>query len=58
MFRRVILENWQDSLPLIGFAIIAAVFLFITVRAALTRKEHCDRAARMPLDDDTTTNHD
>ena len=52
MFRRVVLENWQSILPVIGFVLIAGVFFFAVLKAILSGKERCDRAARLPLDDE------
>jgi cbb3-type cytochrome oxidase subunit 3 len=46
---------------LAGYAIIAlllflAVFVVVSLRVMFSRRSSMDRAARMPLDDDDTTN--
>jgi hypothetical protein len=54
MFHRVLLEDWHRSLPVIGFALTAAVFFSAIVRTMFTKKDRCDRLSHLPLDDDDT----
>ncbi len=52
MFRRVILESWQDLVPYIGFTLIAVAFLLILFRAIFMKPTDADRMAAMPLQDE------
>jgi hypothetical protein len=54
MFRRVLLEDWQEIAPIIAFALSFLVFLTALVRTMLTRRERCRELASMPLDDGQT----
>lgn len=56
MFRRVILENWHESIPYICFALIAGVFLIVVVRALLMSKDDVSHLASMPLRDGNEVN--
>jgi hypothetical protein len=51
MFRRVIIEDWHQYLPLIGFALTFAVFLVMLLRALLMRRERCHALAQLPLEE-------
>ena len=51
MFRRVIIEDWHQTLPMIGFALTFGVFLFMLLRALLMRREKCRALAALPLDE-------
>lgn len=54
MFRRVIIEDWHQYLPMIGFALTFAVFLAMLLRALLMRREKCHALAHLPLEDQPT----
>jgi len=51
MFRRVLLEDWQEVAPIIAFALSFLVFISALARTMLTRRERCNELAAMPLDD-------
>ena len=51
MFRRVIIEDWHQYLPMIGFALTFAVFLVMLLRALLMRREKCQTLAHLPLEE-------
>ena len=51
MFRRILVENWQTSLTIVSFAIIALVFLAVLIRAWRATQQEIARVARMPLED-------
>ncbi|RBP46463.1 hypothetical protein DES53_102854 [Roseimicrobium gellanilyticum] len=51
MFRRVIIEDWHQYLPLIGFVLTLAVFLVMLLRALLMRRERCQALAQLPLEE-------
>ena len=55
MFRRVIIEDWVVSAPLISFAIIGVVFIIVTIRAIRMSKSTRDRLSSLPLEDHTKT---
>ena len=55
MFHRVLLEEWHHSLPVIGFALTAAVFFSAIIRAMITKKNQCDHLSHLPLDDDASS---
>lgn len=51
MFYRVAYENWHDVVPFVAFGVTALVFLTMSVRALLLRKEKAERMSHLPLDD-------
>ncbi|MEO5715336.1 MAG: hypothetical protein ABIT37_17795 [Luteolibacter sp.] len=53
MFRRVIIEDWVVSAPLISFAIIGLVFIVVTIRALRMSKDKRDHLSSLPLEDHT-----
>jgi len=53
MFRRVIIEDWVVSAPLISFAIIGLVFIVVTIRALRMSKTTRDHLSSLPLEDHT-----
>lgn len=55
MFRRVIIDEWVTSAPLISFAIIGLVFIVVTIRAIRMSKETRDHLSSLPLQDHTKT---
>lgn len=54
MFRRVVIESWHDWAPCAAFAITFFVFLAVSIRALLMRKDRVDHISRLPLDDGGT----
>ena len=57
MFRRVILENWHESVPYICFALIAGVFAIVVLRALLMSKTDVNHLASLPLRENDELNH-
>ncbi|MEO7097767.1 MAG: hypothetical protein ABI162_00270 [Luteolibacter sp.] len=55
MFRRVIIEDWVVSAPLISFALIGLVFIAVTIRAIRMSKATQDHLSSLPLEDHTKT---
>ena len=53
MFRRVIIDEWVTSAPLISFAIIGIVFIVVTIRALRMSKDTRDHLSSLPLKDHT-----
>ena len=53
MFRRVIIDEWVTSAPLISFAIIGIVFIVVTIRALRMSKDTRDHLSSLPLEDHT-----
>lgn len=53
MFRRVVIEDWVVSAPLISFAIIGLVFIVVTIRALRMSKDTRDHLSSLPLEDYT-----
>ena len=51
MFTRVAYESWHDVVPFIAFGFTAVVFLTMSVRGFLLRKEKADHMSHLPLDD-------
>ncbi len=51
MFRRVIIDEWVTTAPLISFAIIGLVFIIVTIRAVRMSKATRDHLASLPLED-------
>lgn len=51
MFKRVIVEDWAHSLPVVAFFIFFAVFVFVSIRALRMEKSERSRLASLPLDD-------
>lgn len=56
MFKRVILEDWQNLIPVIAFGFAFAVFIVLSLCAILMKREKADHLARLPLDKDQPTN--
>ncbi|MEM9017136.1 MAG: hypothetical protein AAGC68_08975 [Verrucomicrobiota bacterium] len=50
MFRRVILEQWQDFVPYLCFALIAGAFAIIVWRALRMKKPEIDHLSKLPLE--------
>lgn len=51
MFNRVAYESWHDIVPFIAFSFTALVFLTMSVRALLLRKDKADQMSQLPLED-------
>lgn len=51
MFNRVSYESWHDVVPFIAFGVTVFVFLVMTVRGILLRKDKADHMSHLPLDD-------
>ncbi len=50
MFKRILVEDWAQIIPVISFCIFFSVFVLVTVRALRLRKSDRERLAAMPLD--------
>jgi hypothetical protein len=55
MFKRVLVEDWAQIIPIIAFFIFFIVFLAVTVRAMWMKESERDRLASMPLEDNSKT---
>jgi FtsH-binding integral membrane protein len=51
MFNRVAYENWHNVVPFIAFGTTALVFLTMSIRALLLRKDKAEKMSHLPLDD-------
>lgn len=51
MFKRVIVEDWANIVPMIAFGILFVVFLATSLRAIRLRPEERKRMAELPLSD-------
>jgi hypothetical protein len=51
MFKRVILEEWANLVPMVAFGVLFTVFLFTTLWALRLRPEERKRMADLPLQD-------
>lgn len=54
-FKRVTIEQWQQILPYIGFALTFAIFAFFLWRAVRLDKKSAERMANLPIDQSETT---
>ncbi len=54
MFKRILVEDWAQIIPVISFFIFAAVFLVVTIRAIRLRKPERERLASLPLENEST----
>ena len=50
MFRRVILEDWQNTATMIALGLTFAVFVIATIFALVMKKDHASRMANLPLE--------
>ncbi|MEO0795632.1 MAG: cbb3-type cytochrome c oxidase subunit 3 [Verrucomicrobiota bacterium] len=57
MFKRIIYDNWTDIVPILSFWLTFGVFIGITIRALLFKKDYVNHMGSMPLEDDPN-NHD
>lgn len=53
MFRRIIVEDWERTLSLLGWALCGLVFLVTTVRALRMPRESVQRLENLPLENET-----
>ncbi len=53
MFKRIILEDWANIVPMIAFGILFLVFLATTLRAIRLKPAERQRMAELPLSDST-----
>ena len=53
MFKRIILEDWANLVPMIAFGVLFLVFLVTTLRAIRVKPAERERMARLPLSDST-----
>jgi len=51
MFKRIVLEDWANIVPMIAFGVLFTVFLATTLRAIRLRPEERKRMADLPLQD-------
>lgn len=51
MFKRVILEDWANIVPMIAFGVLFTVFLVTTLRAIRLKPDEQKRMADLPLQD-------
>jgi hypothetical protein len=52
MFKRIIYDDWMSFIPIISFWLTFGVFIAITLRACLLKKETIHHMEQMPLQDD------
>ncbi len=51
MFYRVAYEHWHEVVPFVAFGATALVFLTMSARALLLRKDKAESMSHLPLDD-------
>jgi cbb3-type cytochrome oxidase subunit 3 len=51
MFRRIVIEEWHNTVAAIAFAITAGVFIAVIIRTFMMKRDQIDHAASLPLDD-------
>ncbi len=52
MFRRLILEEWQNLLLIVGFLLIAAAFFAIVVKTIRMKRKDREYMASLPLEEE------
>ena len=50
MFKRLIMEDWAYIVPIISFAVTAAVFFTVSIRALTLSKARREELANIPFD--------
>jgi hypothetical protein len=50
MFKRMFIEDWALSIPIISFCIFFVVFAAVTIRALRISKSERERLAALPLE--------
>ena len=53
MFKRIILEDWANIVPMVAFGILFLVFLVTTLRAIRLKPDEQKRMSELPLNDST-----
>jgi len=56
MFKRIIYDEWTTFVPLISFWFTFGVFLVISLRAFLLKKDTVEHMEHLPLEDDASCN--
>ncbi|TVP79304.1 MAG: hypothetical protein EA353_06495 [Puniceicoccaceae bacterium] len=56
MFKRIIYEDWASYVPIISFWFTFSVFLAISLRAILMKKDRVMHMGHLPLEDDAPKN--
>lgn len=52
MFKRLIMEEWQMSVPVVAFVLTFGAFVILTIRALRLGKRQSEHMARLPLSKD------
>lgn len=52
MFKRLIYENWASIIPIIAFILTFGVFIVMTLRAFLLKKDFIHHMGSLPLEDE------
>lgn len=55
MFKRLIYEDWTTYVPIISFWFTFTVFLAISLRALLLKKDTVRHMSHLPLEDDESS---
>ncbi len=50
MFNRLVLEDWMNVFPKIGFVVLFAVFLLVLLRVVAMKKKRIDHMSSLPLE--------
>lgn len=63
MFKRIILEDWHNILPFLGFFFFVGIFLYLSTRAIYMNKKTSSRIAHLVFDEEDkkemeTTRHE
>lgn len=56
MFKRILYDNWTTIVPIISFWLTFGVFLAITIRALLFKKDYVQHMGNLPLDESSSSN--
>ncbi|MCW1886848.1 hypothetical protein OKA04_19060 [Luteolibacter flavescens] len=51
MFKRIILDEWANLVPMVAFGVLFTVFLVTTLRAIRLKPDEQKRMADLPLQD-------
>ena len=54
MFKRIILEDWHNLLPMVGFTFFFVIFLYLSMRAILMKRSKVEEIANLPFEDEIT----
>lgn len=58
MFHRLLLEDWQRSLSLLGWFLFAMVFVLSALRTVCLSRLHIDRMQNLPLETEQEGRHE